>query len=134
MATIEAALFTRVSTHVGLSALVGTRIYPGLLPQAVTLPAISYFRVSTNRSSKMGVDSQVVQSRWQFDLWGAKGGYTATVAARNQLRLALQRWRNASSPVVQDTFILDEQDLVEDTPDSLIVHHLTLDAEIWFDE
>ena len=43
---IEQALFNRLSTFVGLTAIVGARIYPVRLPLHSSYPAVSYFRVS----------------------------------------------------------------------------------------
>lgn len=135
MATIEQAISTRLTGFAGLSALVASRVYRPHLPQGATLPAVSFFRVSTERSAKMGVDSPLLRGRWQFDVWGDQaGGHDAVAAVRVQVRRALQRWRNASSPVVQDSLILDEQDLVEEVGDGTVRFHLTLDAEIWWQE
>ena len=44
---LEVGLYAKLSGDAGVSALVGTRIYPLLMPQEPTLPAIVYQRIST---------------------------------------------------------------------------------------
>ena len=44
--TIEEAVYAR--TYTGGSALIGTRCYPQRLPEGVTLPAMTYQRISTD--------------------------------------------------------------------------------------
>lgn len=53
MATPEAALVALLITGIGnpVSAIIGTRAYPLVLPQAPTLPAVRYQRISTVRAT-----------------------------------------------------------------------------------
>lgn len=127
--SVETVLKTRLDGYAGLSALIATRVYPNVLPQNVTLPAISYRRVTAERISAMGSDSGVVRARFQFDVWAVS--YADARAVTEQLRGALQRWRNASGTVIQDTFFLNEIDLYED---ETRVHHVAVDFEINYEE
>lgn len=43
---IHKALYAHLSASAGISALVGTRIYPGMLPQSPTKPALVYTLVA----------------------------------------------------------------------------------------
>ena len=45
MAELEQALFTRLDGFAGLTSLVVSRIYPLILPQNPTLPAVTYQRI-----------------------------------------------------------------------------------------
>ena len=126
---IEATLYTRLTTHAGLSALVVLRVYPNHLPQDVAYPAISYRRVTTQRPSNFGADAGIVRARFQIDVWASS--YDSASAVREQVRSALQRWTNTSGTVVQDTLFLDDQELYEDDID---VHHFPLDFEIIYEE
>jgi hypothetical protein len=76
--TIKDAIYTYLITQTGLTALVGTRIYPdGEIPQRVSLPAIEYSLVSKVQDHTSGSDAgNPYFSRWQFDCWADKG-YTA---------------------------------------------------------
>jgi hypothetical protein len=49
MATLEEAIVKRMNATVGLTALVGARIYPGSVPEDAALPAIA-FQKTTNQS------------------------------------------------------------------------------------
>ena len=110
MAAIEDAIYTQLSGFAGLSALVGTRIHPGELPEDTNvgesfLDSVVYFPISGERISAMGVDTGLVRERFQFDGWSRT--YDGANAVREQLRLALQRWRGTvATVVIQDTFIL----------------------------
>ena len=44
---IRASIYTRCTTHAGMSALISTRCYPGVLPQSATMPAVVYHLIST---------------------------------------------------------------------------------------
>lgn len=133
--TIEALIFTRLSGFAGLTALIGTRIYPNIAPQNATWPFVTYRRVTSTRPAAMGSDSGVVRARFQFDTFAedddSKVGFDDASAVRDQLRAALKRWRDAGPPVVQDTFLVSEIDLYED--DSRL-HHLSDDFEINYRE
>jgi hypothetical protein len=48
----------------GISAIVDTRIYPGRLPEGADLPAISFFRVSTQRMYTHDQYDDPNQSAW----------------------------------------------------------------------
>ena len=126
---IEGTLYTRLTTHAGLSALIVDRVFPNHLPQDVTYPAISYRRVTAPRVSNYGSDAGIVRARFQIDVWASS--YDSASAVREQVRLALQRWSNTAGTVVQDTFFLDDQELYEDDID---VHHFPLDFEIIYEE
>lgn len=44
----ETQLYALLSGNAGVTALVGTRIYPNLVPESMATPYIGYERVSTN--------------------------------------------------------------------------------------
>lgn len=87
--SIESSLFTALSTNVGLSALIGARLYPDVIPQGATLPCVVYQRISTPRFQVLGSTQAVAVSRprIQFSCWaGTAAGALAVCAA---LRTAL---------------------------------------------
>jgi len=49
--------------------IAGTRIYPDVLPPQVTLPAISYSRISTARVRSLSGNSHLAMPRFQFTAW-----------------------------------------------------------------
>ena len=128
--TIDATLYQRLSTFSGLTALTGDRLYPGVAPQSVNLPFVVWRRVSVVRYPAMGSDSGVVSVRIQFDI--IAGTYSSMRAVVEQLRAALQRWRDpAASPEVIDCTIETELEQTEDLADAvlhrgivdIILHH-----------
>lgn len=87
--SIESALFTALTTHAGLSALIATRLYQDAIPQAVTLPCVVMQRVSTPRYQVFGSTQAVAVSRprFQFSCWAETFDEALAVCA--QLRTAL---------------------------------------------
>lgn len=120
-----------MSTFAGLTALIGTRIYPVVASQNVTLPFVTFQRISAVRTPGMGADIGIVRTRFQIDViaGAVEGGppaYPLMRAVMTQVRLAIQRYRDAASnPEVLDCFIENEQDLYEDETD---LHHGVLDV------
>jgi hypothetical protein len=130
---IHEALFSRLSGYAGLTALVGARIYPRLLPQNPTYPAVTYDRISAERQSAMGSDSGLVSGRWQVSSWGKT--YTDARDIAEQVRKALQRYRGTSSgTVIQDIFIESENDLPPELVDGEAVFQIASDFIVWFVE
>lgn len=130
---IEEALFSHLKSHAGLSALVGTRIYPQIMPQGVTMPAVTYQKISGPREYSHGGPSELAHPRFQLSCW-AKNYSTAKDIAE-QVRLALQAYRGtmggAGGVTVYGAFLENEIDLYEsDTR----LYHIPVDFSIWHKE
>lgn len=52
MAELEEAVYAILTEDAAVGALVGTRVYPQVIPQDVALPAVAYSRISTRRVKK----------------------------------------------------------------------------------
>lgn len=131
--SVESVLATRAEAVSGLTALIGaspTRIYFGEMPQSVTLPAVSFTRVTAPRVSCMGSDPGVVRARFQFDVFADTQKQARLVI--DQLRAAYQRWTNSSGTVIQDIFIAGDVDLGRD-PDTR-EYHSAIDFEVIYEE
>jgi hypothetical protein len=87
--SIESSLFSALTTHAGLSALIAARLYPDAMPQGAILPCVVYQRISTPRFQVLGSTQAVVVSkpRFQFSCWALSASGALAVAA--QLRTAL---------------------------------------------
>ena len=107
------AVFARLSTYAPLTALVGTRIYPGVVPEIPTWPAISY-TVSTMTPDHGALSDPVL----------AKAMVMVSVRARTQLEAiaivtqvsgALDRYRQVTinGVKVDDCFLEDVTDMYE---------------------
>lgn len=124
---IEETVFTRLSTFAGLTALVGNRIYPMILPQGAVYPAVTYQRVSTYpRESCMGEDAGLARARIQVTAWAAT--FTGSKEVADQVRQALQRWTTTG---VQGSYIQGEYDLFDETAEYF---GAAVDAEVIYEE
>lgn len=73
MPSAEAALYSLLTTGSPnpVAALVGTRVWPDVLPQAPLLPALRYQRISTPRSQYRTLDGRAdyASPRFQIDVY-----------------------------------------------------------------
>ena len=130
MADVETVLFTRLTTHAGLAALVSVRVYPMLLPQAPTMPAVTYQRIDGVRESGMTQEHGMAHPRIQVDSWAST--YAGAKAVAGQVRAALQRWSDSSTtPEILDSFIEGDTDMQEP---ELKLFRCSMDFIIWHRE
>ena len=109
MAVLEAAIFTRLSGYAGLTALTSTRIYPVILPQGPTYPAVTYQRIDGPREHALASDMGLAHPRIQVDSWGKT--YASAKSVATQVRGALQRWADTGAdPVVLDSLLESDED------------------------
>lgn len=90
MISIEEALFRYLSGYAGLSELVGDRIYPDVLPQKVTMPAVKHQRIDTPREYSHSGDSNLAHPRFQFS--GFALTKPAAKAVADQIRAAFNAY------------------------------------------
>lgn len=119
--TIETDIFTRLSTFAGLMALIGTRIYPDLLPQNPTLPAVTLFKVSNPREITHSGDSSLQHPHYQFSCWALTYGQVWAVA--EQVRLALQGLTSAGVGIYDNGYDLYDEETG--------YYHVAVDIIIW---
>lgn len=128
---IEEALYTRLSGFAGLTALVGTRVFPLKLPPGTALPAVSFQLIDAQRDRLSGQDGADRGAQFQFDSWA--GTYEAAKAVAVQVVAALDRWSGTvAGVVVTASFIDDERDTFEEQVQEGIPRILT-EATIWHD-
>jgi hypothetical protein len=114
--TIEADLYSLLTTSTSLAALSSNRVYQDQLPQNVTYPAISYFLVSAPRIPLMGNDAVNIPARFQIDCWAATP--TAANTLTNTVIGAIERYGSTSGSVVIETIFIDDvQAIPEHDPD-----------------
>ena len=107
---VETSLYSRLTTFAGLAALVSNRVYPLIMPQGATYPAVTYQRISTEpREVAMGADPGIARPRFQVTAWAET--FAGAKAAGDQIRLALERWNTTG---IFDTYILAENDLYDE--------------------
>ena len=64
--TIEEVVWYKMVNDATLAALVGTRVYPLLVPQDATMPAIAYQKISSTKHQAHDGSSHLARSRFQF--------------------------------------------------------------------
>lgn len=105
---IEQAVREHALAHPGLAALIGTRLYYGVLPSPAVLPAATYFLVSGARDHVTDKRSP----RFQFTAWAADCPTAAAVAA--QIEDAFIRFKGLMAgeiPVIQGVVVVPGYDL-----------------------
>lgn len=126
MSVIAEALKSQLAGHVGLSALIGTRVYPGQLPQKPTLPAVSYFTLANDRLYRHGGPSGDAEPVFQIDIWADTYALARSVA--EQVRLAMNAFTGTVSGVwVHHAKCVGERDLYED---ETRIQHIAIDFEV----
>ena len=127
--SFEEGLFYYLDNYAGLSAEVDDRIYPGVLPQSPTLPAVTYHRISTPRLSKFE-DQFLPHARFQFDCWAME--YSRAKDVAQQVKEALDVYSGPMGAyTVEVTLIDDEIDTYE--PETGYWHSI-VDVIIWYEE
>ena len=105
MGTIDSALYTRLSGHAGLKALVSARIYPPPAPQSSAYPLVTYQEIDRVSPHVMRGTAGVTHIRYQVDSWAETLAGAKAVAA--QVRAALDNWSGTSDGVVVKNCFLD---------------------------
>lgn len=134
MTVIEEALRTVLTGNGTVSGLVGTRIYPLVLPQGVTLPAIAYQRISGVREHTHDKTGDLARPRFQWTCVATT--YSSAKALANAVRAALDNYRaTASTVVIEAIYVENEIDVFnesEDQGDS--TYGVLVDATVWHHE
>jgi hypothetical protein len=116
--TIEEQIVQELAT-----TSVGVRVYPLLLPQNPTLPAVTYTRISTTPLYVQGSRAGLGHQRIQFSCWAMTHREVALLAA--EVRLALE---NSTRFI---GFEATELDFYE--PETRIYHRV-VEAILWRQE
>jgi hypothetical protein len=89
--TAEEVLVARLKATPGVTALVGTRVYPMEAPQGAPTPWIVYQRVSTNPFGVLRGSSGLDDPRVQFNAWADT--YSTAYAVAIQVRQSLDDYQ-----------------------------------------
>lgn len=131
--TMEEALYAYLSTYAGLTALIGTRVYPFVLPQNAAKPAVTFQRVDTPREYTHDGYAGLAHPRFQFACFALSQPASAAVA--EQIRLALQGYTGTmggvGGVVVQFAVVVDQRDGYENDTK---LFSTALDVIIWHEE
>lgn len=93
--TLESSIKTALSPIVAIGGPAAPRISLHTLAKAVTLPAVTYFRVDTGFEYAHDGDSTLIHPRYQISCWAATP-VAATALARS-VQLALNAWAGGAA-------------------------------------
>lgn len=88
---MEDALRTLIKANTAIAALVGSRIYWGVIPQGSALPAIALHKISGDEWMHMSGPNGVFQARVQVDAYAIT--YKEVTAISRALNAALNCYR-----------------------------------------
>jgi len=130
MAELEEGLYTFLTGTTAIFALVGTRIYPLLIPLDATLPAVAYQRISGPFEAAHDGPTGLVRARMQIMCVGetyaaARGVTMAIVTAMLGYRGEMGDY-TVSVPKIEN--------VTDDRADMLSACVSRLDAIIWYRE
>jgi hypothetical protein len=125
-------LVAHLNAHAGLSALVGSRIYPLILPQSPTLPAVTFQQISRVPVHDRSMPDTLVTTRWQWNVNART--YATALPVMAQLKIALQAFSRSSAPRVEVVWL--ENEFANDEPDvdENNYYQITIDSMIWHEE
>ena len=131
MADVYQSLYGRLSGFAGLTTLVGTRIFPAAAELAKpAFPYVTYEKVSTvDPFHTMGLAQAFEETaQFRFHVWAktteTQSGFTASIAAAKQLRLALHGWSDS----VVDCVMFDSEAEIADAAEGIF--HRVLDFSV----
>jgi hypothetical protein len=118
---IEELIYSNLSTATSVTALVVDRIYPLLMPQDPTLPAVTYQRISDNPINSLSGHGGLDNPRIQIDCWATS--YSAVKTLSNAVIKAMDLSTSYKSLRMSD------QDLYEDGTE---IYRVSMDFSCWF--
>ncbi len=105
---IEEQLSAYLSSAMLTSAIIGDRVYPSRLPQGVTLPAVTYRKISGMREYTQSGPAGIAQPRFQVTCWA--DSYLLSKQLANAVRQDLE---GSARQVGDALFLQNEIDLYE---------------------
>lgn len=113
MTALNEAIYGRLQAVTGVTNLVGTRVYPVVLPQSPTYPAIRYQQTAGSREPAMGSNSGLVKTTVQIDSYSDTYEQARQVA--EEVRSALQRFGGTvAGVVIESVFVEGPLDVFEE--------------------
>ncbi len=84
---LESEIYTVLNTNIKINRRVNTRIYPIVMPQDVTLPAITYQRISAQMINDLGGYSNLENPHIAINCWAL--GYAEAKVMANEVQDAM---------------------------------------------
>ena len=106
------AIYTILTEDAGVSAVVGTRVYPQVAAQGAAFPFVVYvLQDNTPSDTKSGVSTL---DEIRYDIVAAAETYSALSSLTERIRLALDRYSGTVSGIGVDSIQFTELDVDND--------------------
>ena len=131
--TIETAIYALLTADLTLTALVGTRITPVIVPQRSAMPAVTFAQVAGARTHSVDGPTGQVNSRWQFNCWASNTRSPRAVA--DALRQAIDGYSGTTGGVIFQSIQSQTENDIDANPAGVNVsrrYGKSQDFEIWF--
>ena len=130
MTTLMEGMVVHLMGDTGVTGIIGTRLYPMVVPQDAELPAAAYQQLSGPREHSHSGASGLVRARVQFTCMGAS--YNAAKDVAEALRLSLDGFKGSMGNVdVQAVFLDNEVDGYASTFEAAVTR---VDFVVWYGE
>lgn len=97
--SVESTIHGRLAGYSGLTALVSTRIYPIIIPQNGSVPAVVYQTIDASYEPMNGYSNDgCIRTAMQIDAYD--DDYPGVKAVADQIRAALMDWHQDTSPII----------------------------------
>ena len=127
MTDIGKAIFARAGIHAGLSALIGSRMYPVEAPQKTAIPYVTYQVISPVRDHAMSADGLGLP-RVQFDCWAKNRADAMDV--RDQILACFDRWSGIAGGITVDSSVCENDGMDVQTDDITRIPRVTLEFQM----
>lgn len=116
---LEVDIRNYLLSHESLKNKIGTRLYPGWIPENATMPSVAFLGVS--RPSHHDID--VAYPRYQFSVFSSR--YIEAKEVAEEIRNILQRFKGkmGSSDIIQVVFENEYESHEKDTK----LYHIAID-------
>lgn len=122
---LEVDIRNHLLSHQSLKDYIGTRLYPGWIPENAVMPSVAFLAVS--RPSHHDID--VAYPRYQFSVFSSRYIESKEIAA--EIRAILQRYKGemGNSKIIQVVFENEYENYEKDTK----LYHIAIDFKfiIW---
>lgn len=125
---IEQDVYTQLSNHAGLTALVGVKIYPLIAPQGAQAPFVVYQKVSRIPAYSHSGYSTYQKVRLQISCFAETYLEAKNIAA--QVVDAMETWPDANAKVMS-VFLDDETDIYDERT---MLYHVPVDFIVEYGE
>lgn len=131
MSNAAKAIYGKLANTTGVTGLISNRIYPSILPQQITLPAVTYSQVNQPGMHASGRDPNIQEVRMEVSCYSTS--FTQAQAVSRQVKAALQDYTGSTWLAVQRIFFDDETDQSTVDPESKqITYRVIQDFICWY--